>query len=126
MDQLSQIEDIMDAHRQRAILALRPYPPIDMPKTQSDLGGSPQLPAGIEWPRASDGTALHFLAAIDCAELPKTNAPLPASGLLLFFARIDEEMVWDERNPHGIPRVLYVEAGPEKPADPPAGFGAHS
>jgi hypothetical protein len=40
------------------------------------IGGRPGLPAGIEWPRGPvTGLPLHFLAQIDCAELPKSPGP---------------------------------------------------
>lgn len=96
----------MNWYEQRGILARRPYPPIDLPSTNSQLGGLPQLSTVDQWPRATDGTPLHFLARIDCSELPEARGPLPTSGILQFFARIDEEMIW-EGNATDFSRVLY-------------------
>jgi len=70
----------------------------------SKLGGLPTLPTDFEWPmQHRSGTPLHFLAQIDLSHLPSTplkdvrGAPrLPKSGLLLFFADMVEEMLWDE------------------------------
>ncbi|MFG3229275.1 DUF1963 domain-containing protein [Kitasatospora sp. NPDC048194] len=48
-------------------------------------GGQPPLPEGVPAPAAA------FVAAVDCAALPPgaTDLPLPAEGLLLFFADAD-------------------------------------
>jgi hypothetical protein len=102
-----------------AILAMRPYPPVDLPDTCSQLGGLPILPSEASWPRATDGTPLHFLARIDCFELPQTRGPLPAHGVLQFFARIDEEMVWDGPAA-GYARVLYTQRDAGQATQPPA------
>ena len=87
----------------------RPYPPDQMLDTVSHLGGLPALPVDMEWPRASDGTAFHFLACIDLSELPE-NSELPASGVLFFFARVDDEMLWSEDgdDPKDYSRVIYA------------------
>jgi uncharacterized protein YwqG len=67
---------------------------------QSWLGGTPSLPPGTEWPRhGKTGMPLHFLAQIDLADIPATplkplGPALPRSGLLLFFADLEEEMLW--------------------------------
>lgn len=101
------------------------------PAGQSWLGGQPSLPSGVAWPRHGvTNLPLHFLAQIDLAELPATplrpgGPALPREGLLLFFADIEEEMLWDEQ-PRGTKydstRVLHVEAGStvsEPPQDIP-------
>jgi len=75
---------------------------------------------------------LHFLAQIDLATLPPTpldnavdDARLPAQGLLLFFADLEEEMLWDEDDRgghHGSTRVIYApQRSPDRapPADIP-------
>jgi hypothetical protein len=89
------------------------------------LGGLPALPSEIEWPRQhQSGTPLHFLAQIDLSRLPSTPlgvsvAPtLPRSGLLFFFADLEEEMQWNENGgPFATTRVVFADqAGPERPA----------
>lgn len=90
------------------------------PEVNSHLGGLPSLPPGTPWPRnGQTGQPLHFLAQIDCAELPRveTDTPLPEDGTLLFFAGLDEEMIWEGPNDPGagsdgddFTRVLYVPA----------------
>jgi Domain of unknown function (DUF1963) len=58
----ARIESVMERLEERAILAMRPYPPVDLPEICSQLGGLPILPSDTDWPRASDGIPLHFLA----------------------------------------------------------------
>jgi hypothetical protein len=62
---------------------------------------------------------LHFLARIDCFELPQTRGPLPEYGVLQFFARIDAEMVW-EGPAAGYARVLYTQRDAGQATPPPA------
>jgi hypothetical protein len=114
----AKVEALMDRLETPAILALRPYPPVGLPEVNSQLGGLPLLPSEADWPRASDGTPLHFLARIDCAELPHKRGPLPDHGILQFFARIDEEMIWDD--PATDTRVLFTQGDAGRPAPPPA------
>ncbi|WP_020660377.1 YwqG family protein [Amycolatopsis benzoatilytica] len=51
------------------------------------LGGSPELPAGAEWPRWRGELPMNFVASVDCAALPRVpgGIELPAGGSLLFF-----------------------------------------
>ncbi|MGK3208989.1 YwqG family protein [Amycolatopsis sp. MEPSY49] len=51
------------------------------------LGGAPMLPAEAEWPEWPGRGPLDFLAAVDCAALPREflSIPLPEAGTLLFF-----------------------------------------
>lgn len=104
----SEVETLMEQYRQPAIMLHRPYPPVQLPQTGSYLGGLPQLPPDFDWPRTSDGTPLHFLAQIDCSEMPLVDLLLPKEGVLFFFARMDEEMIWGEGNPQDDCRVLYA------------------
>jgi uncharacterized protein DUF1963 len=112
------IESIMEQIEVRAILAMRPYPPVDLPLVCSQLGGLPLLQEAGDWPRASDGTPLHFLARIDCSELVEPRWRLPDSGILQFFARIDEEMDWADPSSN-YSRVLYTPANQGREFPPP-------
>jgi len=112
---------LMEDYRQPAILVRRPYPPLNLASTNSHIGGRPCLPAGLEWPRMRNGTPLHFLAQIDCGALPENGSVLPTTGILFFFARIDEEMLWGE---NGEPadeycRVLYASKAGADPTEVP-------
>ena len=118
MDQ-REIDVLMAKHREPAIMACRPYPPINLPPVNSHLGGRPALPTGIDWPRTSGGVPLHFLAQIDCAELPSSGKVLPDDGVLFFFARVDEEMLWGEGDPKDDCRVLFTpRIGPSEARAP--------
>lgn len=92
------------------------------------LGGLPSLPSGTAWPRHGlSGQPLHFLAQVDLSTLPATplqpgGAALPREGLLLFFADIEEEMLWGftgRGTHHDNTRVLHVASSNEE-AQPPA------
>lgn len=109
----------MERYRQPAIMLHRPYPPIDMPESNSFLGGTPALPDRTEWPRARGGVPLHFLAQIDCAELPPSDGMLPDAGVLFFFARVNEEMDWGGGHPNDDCRVIFTPAAGPTPVSPP-------
>ncbi|MGW9073182.1 DUF1963 domain-containing protein [Streptomyces yangpuensis] len=86
----------------------------EMP-TAARLGGLPRLHDGTQWPTGPDGVPLAFVAAVDCAALPagSTDLPLPADGVLAFFAS----------TPPAEGRVLYIpvgEPGGVRPAPPGA------
>lgn len=119
-----EIEALMERYRQPAIMLFRPYPPGRLPKTNSHLGGLPALPPGTEWPRRADGTPLHFLAQIDCTELPPTDGVLPSQGMLFFFASIVEYMDWAEGNSSDGVRVLFTADPGPPPEGPPDGIPA--
>lgn len=121
------LEEVFEKLRQPAIWMRRTA----MPRSQSRLGGLPSLPSGTPWPRQGVcKTPLHFLAQIDLGALPASpltpgGAALPQSGLLLFFADMEEDMVWgdDDRGTYeDATRVIHGPApGPETapPADMP-------
>lgn len=95
-------------HRRDAVLLHRPYPPQCAPRTNSKFGGLPRLPDHYEWPRDGNGVPLHFLAQIDCADIAFETA-LPERGVLFFFAREEEEQIWnDDRVNKDAARVIYA------------------
>ncbi|MFI7135140.1 YwqG family protein [Nonomuraea sp. NPDC050153] len=55
------------------------------------LGGLPRLPEGVPWPGTDGGSAMQFLAELDCEALAayKSDIGLPAEGTLLFFTTWD-------------------------------------
>jgi len=55
----------------------------------SRLGGLPDLPPTIAWPRKDDGYFL-FVGQIDLSELPPVVPGAPATGRLYFFVGLDE------------------------------------
>ncbi|NSX55451.1 DUF1963 domain-containing protein [Parasulfitobacter algicola] len=83
----------------------------------SHLGGLPSLPVNIDWPRDSYERAMHFLAQIDCASLPKISFNLPNAGLLLFFGCLDDEDCWQAPNSVRVIHVLDTHHEKHKPPD---------
>jgi hypothetical protein len=78
--------------RPEASVVLRRQVPVrfDEP-ARSWLGGLPQMPDNIRWPRtARNGASLHFVAQIACADLPKQiwNGRGPRDGWLLLFVDV--------------------------------------
>ncbi len=61
---------------------------------------------------------MHFLAQVDCADLPALNgtSPLPREGLLLFFSDLDEERLEEDGS-----AVVHVPKA--RQSVPPALFG---
>ncbi|MDH5799093.1 MAG: YwqG family protein [Paracoccaceae bacterium] len=118
-----EIKALMERYREPAIMLHRPYPPNKLPKTNSWLGGLPALPGGMEWPRNNDDVPLHFLAQIDCSELPPNGGALPDAGILFFFACIDEELAWAyESDQQGNCRVIHAPAAGVAPTPAPGGL----
>lgn len=63
----------------------------------SKMGGKPDLPAGMEWPRTESGVALTFITQINFAEVHPfdLDGRLPERGMLWFFYDCsDEGMPW--------------------------------
>ena len=108
---LKTVDLLLETYRTPAIMLHRPYPPIKFPPVRSRLGGRPLLPAAFEWPWSRRREApLHFLAQIDCAELPRIDARLPTAGMLFFFASDDEEQIWSDGAPEDSVRAIYAPA----------------
>lgn len=108
---LAELDEFLWSQRKPGILLRRPYPPVHLPRVRSRQGGLPTLPASIDWPYGENygqRMAMHFLAQIDCAELPRMDARLPSEGMLFFFAVNAEEQIWDTEQPDKSIRVHYV------------------
>src|SRR5436190_3182226 len=80
----------------------------DHPETRSKLGGSPNLPDGLEWP-SWKGTPLAFLAQIVLSELPRPILmdSWPSDGILYFFYHPDQVTWGFDPNDRGSWQVLY-------------------
>ncbi len=50
----------------------------------SRIGGGPDLPADMDWPRNDNGFHLNYLAQINLADLPDRPEELPESGLISY------------------------------------------
>lgn len=106
----AEIERLLAEEARPAILMQRHWPPGDRAPQNSWLGGLPRLPDGLAWPEnPQTGLALHHLAQIDLAEMPliETDTPLPAKGMLWFFADIDEDLA----RKHALGDAMRCSAG---------------
>lgn len=100
---------------------LRPQVPIRFNETpRSWLGGLPQMPSSIDWPRGGAGSfPMHFAAQICCADLPAElwQGKGPRQGWLLLFLdgyRMGNYDGYDGDYPDGWAKVLHIEElGPE-------------
>ncbi len=113
------------------IVLQRIWPPGDAPPGwHSHIGGRPNLPMEIAWPRVTfaggSSAALDFLAQIDLAALPETyeRGLLPREGTLYFFA-VSNAIVPLHDVGSGAWRVLYLprRAVGIPPRAPPADAG---
>ncbi len=84
----------------------------------SRLGGTPPLPASVEWP-SWQGAPLDFLLAVELAEaaLPGGDAPLPPAGSLLVFHDLVGAPTGLRPDERGATQVVFVEPA-EAAAEP--------
>lgn len=70
----------------------------------SRIGGDPDLPANLEWPLDSSGTAMTFLAQLRLSDMVAVDESslLPVNGMLSFFVGVDEPAYHIEH------KVLYL------------------
>lgn len=107
-----------------AIALIRTYPPLREKTGRSHVGGVPDMPPTMPWPRSREGKALHFLAQLDCADLPiLAGAPgglVPSKGTLLFFVHMDDELIFDSEPAGDQHCVIFDSASAGQPTSPPA------
>lgn len=84
----------------------------------SRFGGSPDLPAGFEWPRHALGP-YRFIGQINLADLPRGPHGLPGEGLLSFFYAHDEEGESFWQDPDYV-RAYRFDMAALGPVEPPA------
>ncbi len=95
----------------RPAVELRPLPPEGLLSLGgSRLGGCPDLPEGMEWPR-HQGRPLAFIAQVNLAEAAPHDPlhELPPSGLLSFFYELEGGSGWGAPEHAACLRVLYAE-----------------
>jgi uncharacterized protein YwqG len=124
---LKAVDLVLQAYRSPSIMLHRPYPPTQFPPVRSRLGGLPLLPDAFDWPqgrRGDEEIPLHFLAQIDCSELPRVDQRMPSEGFLFFFARDDEEQRWTGGKRQDSVRVVYAPSIPQdqRERSPPPGL----
>lgn len=107
-----EIDQLMNENRMPAIYLRRQWPVGEALEVSSYLGGLPTLPDNIVWPiNPQSGAPLHFLAQIECSEMPRmTEGPnLPESGRLFFFADIGLDLNWaEEKSSPEVTRVIFA------------------
>ena len=90
-------------------IALKPLVPGEPHTSPANyFCGLPQLPDHIEWPRTKQGTAMHFLAQLDCASVPAAqDAPaLPDTGTLFVFQDMfggEAKVIFADQSAEGLP-----------------------
>ncbi len=138
-------ENITKEQIAEAIFLTKPFPTASTAIGRTKQGGLPNLPSHIEWPcrciaeprllpfSISEeqvpkdaypiNIPLHFIAQIDCTELPNIDPDFPTDGMIFIFANLDEEMNWtvDDHENEGNWKVIYVADAPSSTAqrDPP-------
>ncbi|PYE48420.1 uncharacterized protein DUF1963 [Paenibacillus barcinonensis] len=70
-----------------ALIEAGPVPASLQPATR--IGGGPDLPEGVDWPRNHSGLHYNFLAQISLSDLPESIDYLPANGCLTFMSDTD-------------------------------------
>jgi hypothetical protein len=118
-------ETLRARYSRPAVALIRPYPPHRAPVGKSRFGGLPDLPRDVPWPsrfhrELKREAPLHFMAQIALDELPWRPDGFPTKGTLLFFAKIDETMDWDQdpvavvydRDGTGVPRPVPPDMPP--------------
>lgn len=75
---------------------------------RSRLGGTPDMPDGVEWPRGKDGSPLLFVAQVDLSAVPHIDGTLPDHGLLLFFY---DDRSWSEGPGSDAHKVMWFPDG---------------
>lgn len=105
-----EIHALLEKEARPSVMLKRVWPANAATDRNSWLGGLPRLPDSIAWPEhPRTGLALHHLAQIDLAEMPRVDTlhGLPETGMLWFFADIDEELDWPVGPDQSPTRVLY-------------------
>lgn len=104
----------------RNAIVLSPRPAEALPPGASRLGGQPDLPPTLDWPRGPSGP-LHFIAQINFADCRPQDRDglLPAGGWLYLFYDCEREgWGFDPADRDGF-RVLYHDGDPSMLAPRP-------
>lgn len=110
------VKDAGIAHRQDDVLRVaRPSVRLfttriegEVPVGTSRMGGAPDLPEGVDWPRHGD-VDMGFLVQLNLAEVAAVlpDSPLPRDGLLSFFA-----VVTADHDDYGtVGKVIHAPVG---------------
>jgi len=86
-------EKILAAQKPSVRWLAKPLKKDDLPLGASKVGGSPDLPEGVDWPTGG-GRSLEHVASIDLATMPAIVGVPKLTGRLLFF--VDEKNLFPE------------------------------
>jgi uncharacterized protein YwqG len=104
-------DSLVQMARPSVRLAADPALPTAEPAA-SRLGGAPDLPASISWPRNEDGP-LSFIAQVNLADVAayEPEGVLPSDGLLSFFYDAVTQSAWGfDPADHGSAAIIYTPA----------------
>lgn len=99
-------------------IALAPQPEADIPLGSSKLGGLPDLPGNVDWPRnGATGVPLSFVGQVNFEETAPFDRErkLPEQGMLYFFYDCSMDgMPWgfDPKDAGGFRVIFLAEPGP--------------
>lgn len=111
---LQDFQDAILAQVKPAVLLRLEHPSLGR-VGESRVGGTPDLPPSVPWPRDATGKAHRFLLQINLADVPGFDGnPFPPRGMLYFFVGLDEPAT---DVAHTI--VLYVADEALEPATAP-------
>jgi hypothetical protein len=107
--------------KQISVIMQRQVPIRFQEGARSWLGGLPMMPKFTKWPRDAEGAPLHFVAQIDCADLPVElwNGLGPRKGWLLLFV---ETLKLEDEASDGSVQVIHTKnlgSEREPPKDAP-------
>jgi uncharacterized protein YwqG len=117
---LSRVEETLVALMRPSVrLLATPDPEETMPIGVSKIGGRPDLPPMLSWPRWQ-GLALGFLAQIRLEEVAEADVEgaLPPVGMLYFFYEAKDQPWGYDPKDRGKWRVLYGEGDYRRTAPP--------
>ncbi|MHC1548778.1 DUF1963 domain-containing protein [Phyllobacterium sp. K27] len=107
----SGLQDKRDVLRQIVLptVSLTELDVVEADKTGlSRIGGGPDLPEKMDWPRDASGFYLNFLGQIELADLPERAEILPDAGLLSFFTGTDYSDWRVNYTPPGVTLVTHA------------------
>ncbi len=107
-----EIPESLEKFRDKIEKTIKPYINIELQEQEakpweSKLGGNPYLEIGMEYPKASNGEYLRFLAQINFEEVPHLES-FPKKGILEFFILSNDLYVLHEPCKQDTFRVIYI------------------
>jgi uncharacterized protein YwqG len=104
----------VESMKRPCLMLLKAREEIKAPRGTSRIGGLPDLPHGVKWPKA-DGASLSFIAQINLTAFPDParSLGLPAKGMLYFFYDPEQAAVGFDPRDRERWQVIYAPAFPD-------------